>query len=63
MYAYNLVLIFLGPERKGRAMTVEQNDETVGVVGKAIAEDVIGHEDTRVETIEEKQTTAHTDSV
>lgn len=44
-------------------MRVEQNDETVGVVGKAIAEDVIGHESERVETIEEKTAAAHTDTV
>lgn len=63
MYAYNIILILVGPERKGRDMTVEQDDETVGVVGKVIAEDVIGGEDTRVQTIEEKRTAVHADSV
>ena len=64
VYAYNIIMVVVGPERKGREMRVERDDETVGVVGKALAEDVIGGTlDMRSETIEEKTTSARIEAV
>jgi len=57
-------MILIGPERKGREMRVEHDDETVGVVGKAIAEDIIGRDvEMRTETIEEKTTNMRIETV
>lgn len=44
-------------------MRVERDDETVGIVGKAAAEDILDPDDARVETIEEKTVATHTASV
>lgn len=44
-------------------MRVEEGDETVGVIGKAAAEDVIGDDEPRVETIHEKTTGTRTEAV
>lgn len=43
-------------------MRVEENDETIGVVGKVIAEEVITDE-RRIEDIEEKNAVARMESV
>jgi len=56
-------MILIGPERRGREMRVEHDDETMGVVGKIIAEDVIGDIEVRTETIEEKATNTRTEAV
>lgn len=60
VYAFNFICILIGPERHGRTTRIEVDDETVGVVGQKLVDDVLGGEDERpVETIEEK-TTVHT---
>jgi len=63
VYGYNIIMILIGPERRGREMRVEHDDETMGVVGKIIAEDVIGDIEVRTETIEEKATNTRTEAV
>ena len=51
VYAYNLILVTIGPEKRGRDMHVTAEDETVDVVGKIFVHDEEGD---HIETIGEK---------
>jgi hypothetical protein len=59
IFAYNFFFIFIGPERHGRDLGVESDDETARVAGKAFDIEHVEDADP-AETVEDKGYTTQT---